>query len=209
MSGIVASGLSCIKRDRVLFENLSISVKPGQLVYLRGQNGAGKTSLLRILIGLSEPTSGEVLFNNQPLSKCRTMFHSQLTYIGHKSGLNQNLTALQNLQFWCAQQSLEISQSELFDHLAMIGLVGLEEQPVSMLSAGQQRRVALLRLWLKPSRIWVLDEPFTALDVDGISLLEEQFARQVSEGGAVLLTSHQPLSSASGPISEFVLEYRP
>ena len=203
-----ACELTCVKRDRVLFEDVSLAVNAGELLYVRGPNGAGKTSLLRILTGLSTPESGAVLFNGEDIADSSFSYLSTLLYLGHKSGTNGSLSAMDNLTFWLAQHQVKCEDSQLFDALMRVGLVGLEDVPIRFLSAGQQRRVALTRLWLKPADVWILDEPFTALDVKGIALLEEQMKSHVERGGVVITTSHQPLSEAAGAHSVFDLEYR-
>ena len=203
MAELVASQLSCTKRDKVLFESLSLKLSPGQLVHLRGPNGAGKTSLLRILAGLSQPDSGSVQWNEQPLFG---EFERRLIYLGHKAGLSAGLSAIENLSFWCAQHQIKAPKAKLFTTLEALGLVGLEEIPVQLLSAGQQRRVALARLWLKDADVWILDEPFTALDVEGISLIQTRFAGFINQGGAAIVTSHQPLTLSNIPVSYIELE---
>ncbi|WP_334063306.1 cytochrome c biogenesis heme-transporting ATPase CcmA [Alteromonas genovensis] len=203
-----ACELTCVKRDRVLFEDVSLAVNAGELLHVRGPNGAGKTSLLRILTGLSTPESGAVLFNGEDIADSSFSYLSTLLYLGHKSGTNGSLSAMDNLTFWLAQHQVRCEESQLFDALMRVGLVGLEDVPVRFLSAGQQRRVALARLWLKPADVWILDEPFTALDVKGIALLEERMKSHVERGGVVITTSHQPLSDAAGAHSVFDLEYR-
>ncbi|CAA0320750.1 cytochrome c biogenesis heme-transporting ATPase CcmA [Alteromonas sp.] len=203
-----ACGLTCSKRDRTLFEGLSLVVNTGELLYLRGPNGAGKTSLLRILTGLSAPESGAVSYNGMDIAEDKTDYYRDLFYLGHKSGTNGSLSALDNLSFWLAQHSTSVQENVLYDVLAKVGLVGLEDVPVRYLSAGQQRRVALSRLWLKPAKVWVLDEPFTALDVKGVHLLETSMKEHVSRGGLIITTSHQPLSETAGEHRVFDLEYR-
>ena len=203
-----ACGLTCSKRDRTLFEGLSLVVNAGELLYLRGPNGAGKTSLLRILTGLSAPESGAVSYNGMDIAEDKTDYYRDLFYLGHKSGTNGSLSALDNLSFWLAQHSTSVQENVLYDVLAKVGLVGLEDVPVRYLSAGQQRRVALSRLWLKPAKVWVLDEPFTALDVKGVHLLETSMKEHVSRGGLIITTSHQPLSETAGEHRVFDLEYR-
>lgn len=205
---LVASELACVKRDRTLFENLSFSMTSGDLLHLRGPNGAGKTSLLRILTGLSSPASGLVTYNQKPLFDADSEYFEALVYVGHKAGLNQHLSAMDNLRFWSAQQRLGFESETAFDVLEKLGLTGLEEMPVRFLSAGQQRRVALSRLWLKPSRVWILDEPFTALDVEGVALLEQRFNEHVEKGGMILTTSHQVLSERIAKYKVLDLEYR-
>lgn len=148
------------------------------------------------------------MLNEEALDKVRDRFNQQLIYVGHKAGINGALTAMENLRFWCAQHSTDFNPQQAYEVLARLGLVGLEEVPVRMLSAGQQRRVALSRLWLKQATYWILDEPFTALDTDGIELLESHMREHVANQGAIITTSHQPLSKHAGPFTELVLEYR-
>ena len=191
-----------------MFEDLDLSVDTGELLYIKGPNGAGKTSLLRILVGLSEPATGQVAFRGEAIHKVRDTYHAQLVYFGHKPGLNQNLSALENLHYWCLQHSHYRTENELYTLLDTLGLVGLEDLPVANLSAGQQRRVALSRLWLKAdASLWVLDEPFTALDVQGITLLKNRLAEHLQKKGLVVMTSHQRLE-IDYPTRELVLEYR-
>ncbi|BFT29417.1 cytochrome c biogenesis heme-transporting ATPase CcmA [Alteromonas sp. D210916BOD_24] len=203
-----ACSLTCNKRDRILFEGLSLLVKAGELLYLRGPNGAGKTSLLRILTGLSAPESGSVKFDGCDIALQHQAFHQQLIYLGHKGGTNSSLSAFDNLTFWLAQHGISRGSNEIYDVLMQMGLVGLEDVLVRHLSAGQQRRVALARLWLKPAKVWILDEPFTALDTTGIHLIESAMKSHVEKGGIVVTTSHQSLSSCAGEHRIYDLEYR-
>ncbi|NDV89741.1 cytochrome c biogenesis heme-transporting ATPase CcmA [Alteromonas sp. 345S023] len=207
MSGLRASGLTCIKRDRVLFEALSFSLKPGELLYLRGPNGAGKTSLLRIVTGLSSADEGEIYYQGTPIRTSNT-YAKSLIYLGHKTALNSALSAIENLHYWAAQHQVAVATSDIYHVLEINGLVGLEDIPVRFLSAGQQRRVALSRLWLKKAPVWILDEPFTALDIDGVAWLERKFSAHVKEGGMLMTTSHQPLSALAGDHTTLDLEYR-
>lgn len=203
-----ARGLTCSKRDRTLFEGLSLAVSAGELLYLRGPNGAGKTSLLRILTGLSSPDLGTVFYQGTDVSKDKSGYYHELLYLGHKSGTNGSLSALDNLSFWLAQHKVSVPVNTLYNVLEKVGLVGLEDVPVRYLSAGQQRRVALSRLWLKPAKVWILDEPFTALDVKGVHMLETSMKEHVGRGGLIITTSHQPLSETAGEHRVFDLEYR-
>lgn len=206
MSLLSASGLACSKRNRLLFENLNFAVNPGELWHIRGPNGAGKTSLLRILVGLSTPFHGEVLYQDQRLPTVANEFYADLIYFGHKLGVNQTLNAQENMAFWCAQHSVKSDFDQQISLLTQLGLVGLEDLPVGQLSAGQQRRVALSRFWLKSdAKLWVLDEPFTALDVDAVALLKQHIHTHVESGGAVVLTSHQELDMAN--VKQLYLEY--
>lgn len=181
----------------MLFDNLCVEMSPGKLIYLTGQNGAGKTSLLRILVGFVLPASGEVRYNGLDIndSHARRVLNRDLVYVGHKSALDPHASAIENSRFWCAQQGIDVSDDAIYSTLAQLGLVGLEELPCGQLSAGQNRRVALARLWFKDdAKIWILDEPFTALDVAGIALVERTIDSFLRKGGSVLMTSHQALS---------------
>ena len=208
MAVLSVTNLSVVKRDRVLFENLNFAVEQGGLLYVKGQNGAGKTSLLRVLAGLVEPDSGEVFFSQQKIQDCRESYHHNLVYFGHKLGINLTLSAVGNLQYWCKLHQVVISVDMIFDTLAQLNLVGLEDIPVTNLSAGQQRRVALARFWFKQNaKLWILDEPFTAIDTQGIQLITKQITKFLGAGGAVVMTSHQTLR-IDYPTNELTLEYR-
>lgn len=207
MAVISVTNLSVVKRDRLLFENLNFAVEQGSLLYVKGQNGAGKTSLLRVLAGLVTADSGDVFFLQQNIQECRENYHLNLVYFGHKLGINQTLSAVENLQFWCKLHQVAFSLDSIFSTLAQLNLVGLEDIPVGNLSAGQQRRVALARFWFKQdAKLWILDEPFTALDTQGIDLISKQITKFLSKGGTVVMTSHQALS-LDYPTHELTLEY--
>ena len=185
--------LTCVREDRILFKELCFSVKAGQIVQLEGPNGVGKTSLFRLVIGLSTPYAGKVYWQNTPIQDDRETFYQHLLYLGHKTGIKPELTALENLQFFQHLQP-SYSHADLWEILAKVGLAGYEEVMTAQLSAGQQRRVALARLWLNDCPLWVLDEPFTALDKSGVKVLENLFLAHVARGGCILLTTHQDLS---------------
>ena len=205
---LLAKNLSCIRRDRTLFEDLNLALAKSEIMHLKGENGAGKTSLMRILAGLSMPTSGQVFLDNIPLAEQRENFAKASLYIGHKTSISPTLTAIENTKFWMAQHGLTYDAKRVDDTLLVLGLAGSEDMPVAKLSAGQQRRVALARLWLKPTcNIWFLDEPFTALDVNGVELICEKMSQFTAKGGAVLITSHQPLSQVN-KVTNYHLEYR-
>jgi heme exporter protein A len=205
---ISVTNLSVVKRDRLLFERLNFAVEQGSLLYVKGQNGAGKTCMLRVLAGLVDADTGEVYFSQQNIKDYRENYHQNLIYFGHKLGINQNLSAVENLQYWCKQHQVSISDDTIFHTLAQLNLVGLEDIPVANLSAGQQRRVALARFWLKHNaKLWILDEPFTALDTQGIELLSKHITQFLGRGGAVVMTSHQALR-VDYPTDELTLEYR-
>jgi heme exporter protein A len=198
--------LTCIREDRILFEDLDFDIKPGSIVQVEGPNGAGKTSLLRILAGLSQPYSGNVQFNEQNIENCREEFHHQLCYIGHLPGVKGELTAEENLAFNLALHGYDESVAE--ETLAKVNLLGFEDANAFNLSAGQHRRIALARLWQNNSKIWILDEPFTAIDKAGVKKLEKLFLAHAAQGGCVILTTHQDLSIPQDKYQKLTLEYR-
>ncbi|PLR34490.1 heme ABC transporter ATP-binding protein CcmA [Chimaeribacter coloradensis] len=187
--------LSCVRDERVLFSDLNFNITPGEIVQVEGQNGAGKTSLLRILAGLAQPESGQVRWQGEAIGRARDAFHRQLLFLGHQAGVKALLTPFENLAFYQSVMG-KPDYDAIWQALAQVGLLGYEEVPVGQLSAGQQRRVALARLWLSRALLWVLDEPLTAIDQQGVELLMAQFEQQAARGGMVLLTTHQPLPAA-------------
>lgn len=201
-----ARQLSCVRQDRVLFEQLDLQLHAGEVLQIAGKNGAGKSSLLRILAGLSEPDDGEICYLQQPLAQSADDYADNLCFIGHLAGVQPQLTALENLAFWRACFSLKPFDDWAL--LAMLGLAGLEDIPCQQLSAGQQRRVSLARLWLTSAQIWILDEPFTALDQSAIAALTVRISEHCTLGGAVLLTSHQPVEVPAHTVRQLLLEYR-
>ncbi|AUL73361.1 heme ABC transporter ATP-binding protein CcmA [Pseudoalteromonas sp. 13-15] len=199
--------VSCIKQERCLFADLNFSLKSGQIMQLAGPNGAGKTSLLRIIAGFSTPDEGEVLYQERSINKYYEEFAHDLLFIGHKTGVNIQLSAVENVRFWLRINGYS-NEPDLYPILAKLGLVGLEDVPVRMLSAGQQRRVALVRLWLSDANLWVLDEPFTALDKSGVAFLQQRFTQHLDNNGAILLTTHQDLTAHFSDLQTITLEYR-
>lgn len=184
-----AVNLCCERDERALFTALSFRVDAGEWVQVTGANGAGKTTLLRILSGLSRPDSGDVLWQGLPLADARESYRQDLLWLGHQPGMKTRLTALENLRFYHPRAT----QEALLSALAHAGLAGYEDVPLAQLSAGQQRRAALARLWLTSARLWLLDEPFTAIDADGVGDLTRRLAQHTAEGGMVVMTTHQPL----------------
>jgi heme exporter protein A len=181
---LTAASLSLERAGRQLFDRLSFEVQSGQLVQLEGANGAGKTSLLRILAGLSRYG-----FDGRVRRSC------PLLYLGHQPAVKGLLTPRENLA-WHVSGAAHPGDLEIERALERVGLFGYEDVPSQMLSAGQHRRVNLARLFLSESPLWLLDEPFTAIDRHGVQELQALLQRHVEAGGAVLLTSHQPLQVA-------------
>ncbi|AFI90793.1 cytochrome c biogenesis heme-transporting ATPase CcmA [Pectobacterium parmentieri] len=184
-----ARDVVCIRDEHVLFSALSFTAGPGEMVQIAGANGVGKTSLLRILSGLATPESGDVCWQGQRINRIREHFNQQLLWLGHQPGIKSVLTGEENLRFFSPQQH----QDAHWQALAAVGLSGYEDVPVARLSAGQQRRVALARLWLTDVPLWILDEPLTALDVAGVEMLTQRMEHHIAHGGIIILTTHQPL----------------
>nr|WP_261592225.1 MULTISPECIES: cytochrome c biogenesis heme-transporting ATPase CcmA [unclassified Pseudoalteromonas] len=199
--------VTCTKQERCLFESLSFFLGAGEILQIEGPNGAGKTSLLRIIAGFARPDEGEIFFDTKPISQYYDEFAAQLLFIGHKSGVNGQLSAYENVCHWLQVHGYKVDE-QAYELLSKLGLVGLEDAPVRTLSAGQQRRVALVRLWLNDAKLWVLDEPFTALDKKGVILLQGQFAKHLAKGGSILLTTHQDLTTHFDALKTLVLEYQ-
>ncbi len=196
-----ARELLCERDERTLFSGLSFTLNAGEWVQITGSNGAGKTTLLRLLTGLSRPDAGEVLWQGQPLHQVRDSYHQNLLWIGHQPGIKTRLTALENLHFY----HRDGDTAQCLEALAQAGLAGFEDIPVNQLSAGQQRRVALARLWLTRATLWILDEPFTAIDVNGVDRLTQRMAQHTEQGGIVILTTLQPLNVAESKIRRISL----
>lgn len=184
--------VACERDDSPLFAPLSLTVNAGDIVQLEGANGIGKTSLLRCIGGLSSRFIGEFYWRGQPLAQQRAEFAADTIYIGHAAGLKAALSPRENLQWWAALRGLDV-RAATESALARVRLRGYEDAPCYQLSAGQQRRVALARLFLSDARLWILDEPFTAIDRQGVAELEQWLLAHADNGGAVLLTTHQPL----------------
>ncbi len=191
-NGLSTVNLECIRGDRILFSGLNITIPPGKILQIEGRNGCGKTSLLRLLCGVMMPNEGNILWNGTDILEDRSEYYADAAYLGHHNGIKGELTALENLHF---AQALSASKSDedLFKILARLSLRGYEDIPCRHLSAGQNRRVALARLLATEAKVWILDEPFTALDRKGIQLVEEIFESHVSTGGIIILTTHHPL----------------
>lgn len=198
--------LTSIRGERTLFDAVSLRVQGGEIHQIEGPNGAGKSTLLRIIAGLLAPQAGTVLYRGEPRQQVRRAFLEDLLFIGHKAAVKPELTALENLGFFAATQGQPCVEPP-FALLAKLGLVGLEDVPAATLSAGQQRRIALARLWVSNASLWVLDEPFTSLDVAGIDLLHQRFGEHLAQGGAIILTSHQPLDWPGHALHRLQLEY--
>nr|WP_306671084.1 cytochrome c biogenesis heme-transporting ATPase CcmA [Endozoicomonas sp. SESOKO1] len=198
--------LSCERDDRLLFSNLSFQLGSGEILQIEGRNGAGKTSLLRIIAGFSPSRSGDIFWNDQPLSAVYADFRLNCFFLGHKPGLKLDLTPLENLVWRARLANTIISREALLCALDRVQLAGYEDIPCSHLSAGQLRRVAFAGLIASRARLWILDEPFTAIDIEGVSWLESLFDEHTHHGGMVLVTSHQPLNNCQGKLRKLNVE---
>lgn len=184
--------LFCERDERVLFSGLNFCLDKGQIMQVRGSNGSGKTTLLRILCGINDGFEGKLYWYGEEIQLQTEEFASSLLYIGHRVGVNKVLSPLENLAWSCALQ-VEANEAALLEALKKVGLRGFEYSSCFGLSAGQQQRVALARLLLSSAQLWVLDEPFTTLDVKGVALLESLLCAHAAGGGSVLVTTHHPL----------------
>jgi heme exporter protein A len=189
--------ITCVRGKRELFSNLDLQVSPGECLHIRGENGVGKTSLLRLLSGLTSPESGEVLWNHVPIKKEASEYHSKLLFLGHRDALKEDLSALENLRMFAAIDGVVISEKEIFASLRRFGLKGREDLAVHYLSAGQKKRVLMARMLTRQAQVWILDEPFNALDAQAVHELQSLIAEHLAHGGLVVLTSHQPLAIPS------------
>ena len=189
-----ARALCCVRGARRLFQDLNLTVSGGECLHIRGENGVGKTSLLRILTGLSKPESGEVLWSGQSIARDALDYHRKLLFLGHRDALKEDLTALENLQLYASLDDVGLSQDKALAALWRFGLRGREYLPVNCLSAGQKRRVLMARMLTRQARLWILDEPFNALDVHAVEVLQGLIAEHVEQGGLVVLTSHQAIN---------------
>jgi heme exporter protein A len=195
-----AHGLTCVRGERPLFSGLDLAVDAGEWLHVRGENGAGKTSLLRLLAGLAQPAAGEILWGDQPIRQADEEYRRNLLFLGHHGALKEELTALENLEFSAALDGAELSEPEAIAALHRFGLKGREELPVRFLSAGQKRRVLLARLLTRKAKLWVLDEPFTALDVKAVDMLAALIGEHLAGGGMAVLTSHQAMPIPGGRV---------
>ncbi|MTW20056.1 cytochrome c biogenesis heme-transporting ATPase CcmA [Allochromatium palmeri] len=197
--------LECRRGDRRLFSGLNLTLEPGTLLHVRGRNGSGKTTLLRTLCGLFTPDAGEVRWRGESIRALAEDYRRELLYFGHLNGIKSDLTGIENLSIAAQLDGDPVGIDDVWQALARIGLRGFEDLPTRMLSQGQKKRVALARLILSRARLWVLDEPFTALDVEAVALLQGLIAEHVAGGGLAVLTTHQEVPLTSGQVARLDL----
>ncbi|MBN4050594.1 cytochrome c biogenesis heme-transporting ATPase CcmA [Gammaproteobacteria bacterium AH-315-M22] len=200
------NGLFCERGDRQLLNGLSFVLEPGQLLHVCGRNGAGKTSLLRIIASLFEPTSGDILWQGKPVQQQLDDHLQDLLYLGHLDGVKGDLSCIENLRIDNALLASGMADEALWEALAKIGLRGFEDVLVKQLSQGQRRRVGLCRLLLSKAKLWILDEPFNALDVKAVQMLANLIEAHLQAGGMALLTTHQQVPLDNDYVREITLD---
>lgn len=183
--------ISVERGDRQLFSRLSGSLSGGELMHVAGSNGSGKTTLLRTLCGLYTADCGEILWCGSSIHSNYDLYCNALFYLGHLNGIKANLSPLENLHTSSRLNADNCSKDEIIEALAIMGLSGFEDIPTQMLSQGQKRRVALTRLLMNSAKLWILDEPFAALDTKSINLLQSIVVRHLETGGLAVVTTHQ------------------
>lgn len=187
--------LECVRGDRRLFTAMSFSLEPRELLHVQGPNGSGKTSLLRLVCGLTEPAGGDITWRGTSLRELAEEYFAEVLYLGHLNGLKDELSAAENLRISSTLAGAGATPAAISDALARLGLAGYEDLPVKILSQGQKRRVALARLLLSRAALWVLDEPFTALDSAAVHVLQAILDTHLDNDGMVILTTHQEFAS--------------
>ncbi len=198
-----ARGLTFTRNDEPVFGPLDFAVAAGEALLVQGDNGAGKTTLLRVLAGLLRADSGEIDIDGR--SAAASLRGRAIAYLGHLPALKADLDTLQNLDFLCGLHGRRARQLPE-DALGMVGLAGYEDTLARQLSAGQKKRLSLARLWLSPAPLWLLDEPYANLDLDGINLVNRMISAHLREGGAALVTTHGAYAAPPVQTRMLVLE---
>lgn len=198
-------GLGCERGDRRLFQDIDFKVEGGTLLYVEGHNGSGKTTMLRALSGLLMPTEGEIYWDGTEIRKLGDEYRGKILYLGHLNGIKLDLSCLENLDFNSRINDERHPKETLMDALDSIGLRGFEDLPARMLSQGQKRRIALAQLLVSETLLWILDEPFTALDVAAVDQLQTVIQQHLERNGIVILTTHQEVRLTSGAVNRLKL----
>jgi heme exporter protein A len=198
--------LACGRGDHRLFSDLDFLLQAGELLHIRGSNGSGKTTLLRTLCGLTKPDAGGVYWSGERIEQVREQYAARLVYLGHLNGIKEDLSGHENLALALRLSGKESDARDVDAALAEWGLRGREDLPVKVLSQGQKRRVALARLRLQKADLWILDEPFTALDARAVTQLRDLIEQQLGGGGMVVLTTHQAVDFQARAIRTIDLE---
>ena len=199
------SDLCCVRGEKPLFSGLDFCLGAGELLYLQGRNGSGKTSLLRILSGLLPAAGGEIRWRGEPVEQLGEDYRRELCFLGHHNAIKEELTPLENLLISARLVDESQDVEGALAALARLGLVGREDLPCRYLSQGQKRRVALARLVIERRALWLLDEPFVALDTAAVELVAGLIGAHLQRGGEVVLTTHQPVDIRAGAVRQLVL----
>lgn len=189
-----AHDLACERGERLLFRQLGFELANGEALLVRGGNGHGKTSLLRILCGLSAPVTGEVCWCDESIGKSHAQYARQMAYLGHTNGIKDDLTPLENLRLSAALGGRNLETTSAIAGLEKVGLSRCLDIPARVLSFGQRRRVALAGVMTAGALLWILDEPLTGLDVHGVAMVEQMIRDHVVAGGMAIMTTHQTLA---------------
>ena len=197
--------LDCVRGERHLFRALSFHLMPGELLSLQGRNGSGKTSLLRMLCGLLPPAGGEIRWRNEPIGKLGEDYRRELCFLGHQNAIKEELTPLENLMASARLADEALDEGAALDALETLGLAGREDLACRYLSQGQKRRVALARLVNERRALWLLDEPFVALDTAAVDLVAGLIGAHLQRGGLAVLTTHQAVDIPAGSVRQLVL----
>lgn len=200
-----ADNLECIRGERRLFRHLSFSLMPGTLLQLTGPNGSGKTSLLRMITGLLSPTEGQIRWGGTNIRSLGEDYHSALTYVGHRSALKPELSAIENLRIATGLAGVTVSANECQRALRDMGLGDRDFLPVRLLSEGQKRRAALARLIISGTALWLLDEVLTALDKSAIAKVSKLVEEHLGSGGMAIIATHQELNIRAGSLQRLEL----
>jgi len=189
---ITANNLLCLRDERILFKDLSFAVQNGKVLLVEGRNGAGKTTLLRILSGLRQADEGDVCWNEQDIRELGFEYYQYVSFLGHHNAIKKDLSARENLEVSIALSAG--SEVGIEEALNEVKLAGYEDEPAKKFSAGMCRRLAIAKLLVLDTPLWVLDEPFTSVDVKGIEMIENFIVRHVKKGGSVIMTSHHAVN---------------
>ncbi|MGH9958447.1 MAG: cytochrome c biogenesis heme-transporting ATPase CcmA [Pyrinomonadaceae bacterium] len=200
-----ANNLECMRGDRRLFSNLNFSVGPGTCLQLTGPNGSGKTSLLRIICRLLTPVQGEIRWRGANIRSLGEEFFEAVTYIGHRNGLKEELSSLENLRVAIGMAGIKASREDCNNALREMGLARREDLPVRLLSEGQRRRSAMARLLISKSALWLLDEIFTSLDSSAVASVTTLIEAHLSQGGIAIIATHQQLDLSAGLVQRLDL----
>jgi len=200
-----ALNLGCIRGTRRLFQGLNFSATSGELVELRGENGSGKTSLLRILAGLATPAGGEVRWQGKNIRFLGEEYSGAVAYLAHQNGVKDELTAIENLRIASGVAGNALSKPEAQTIIEQVGLSRQQNLPVRFLSAGQKRRVALARLLTSKATLWIFDEVLTSLDDSAIKLSGQFIGDHLANGGIAIVATHQELNFAADRVQRINL----